>query len=67
MRRTTRDLLDEYSQADFTKRLHLYLQYRELRPEFVQTDQNEQAAKATRRMERFRRLDKLLPCCYQRA
>jgi hypothetical protein len=32
---TIGDLLNEYRQADFTKRLHLYLQYPELRTEFA--------------------------------
>jgi hypothetical protein len=38
MKRTTSDLLGEYRHADFTKRLHLYLQYPELRPEFMEMD-----------------------------
>ena len=41
MNRTTPSLLDEYRSADLTKRLNLYLQYRELRPEFAQIEQNE--------------------------
>ena len=41
MQRTTGDLLDDYRRADFSKRLHLYLQYRELRHEFIEIDRNE--------------------------
>lgn len=41
MQWTTSDLLDDYRHADFSKRLHLYLQYRELRDEFIEIDQNE--------------------------
>ncbi len=41
MQWTTRDLLDDYRHADFSKRLHLYLQYRELRHEFIEIDRNE--------------------------
>ena len=41
MQWTTSDLLDDYRHADFTKRLHLYLQYPELRPEFIEIDRNE--------------------------
>jgi hypothetical protein len=40
---TTRSFLDEYRNADHTKRLYLYLQYRELRSEFAQVEQNESA------------------------
>lgn len=38
---TTGDLLDDYSQADFSKRLHLYLQYPHLRLAFMEMDRNE--------------------------
>jgi len=41
MQWTTSDLLDDYRHADFFKRLHLYLQYPELRPEFAEMDRNE--------------------------
>ncbi len=41
MQRTTSDFLDEYRHAGFSKRLHLYLQYRELRYEFIEIDRNE--------------------------
>lgn len=40
---TTRDFLDEYRYADLTKRLHLYLQYPEMRPEFDQIEYSESA------------------------
>ncbi|MBP1739656.1 MAG: hypothetical protein H6Q48_1949 [Deltaproteobacteria bacterium] len=35
---TAKDLLDEYSRADFSKRLNLYLQYPEARSEFMEID-----------------------------
>lgn len=41
MSRNTNNLLDEYRYADHTKRLHLYLQYPELRPEFALIERNE--------------------------
>jgi len=41
MQWTTSDLLDDYRHADFSKRLHLYLQYREVRHEFIEIDRNE--------------------------
>jgi hypothetical protein len=37
---TTGDLLDDYSQADVSKRLHLYLQYPHLRLAFMEMDRN---------------------------
>lgn len=40
MRWTISNPLDEYRRADFPKRLHLYLQYRDLRSEFVEMDRN---------------------------
>jgi hypothetical protein len=67
MKRTTNDLLEEYRQADFTKRLHLYLQHRDLRPEFVETDQSELAPKATRSTDRSRRVPKFFTCCFEKA
>jgi len=41
MQWTTSDLLDDYRHADLSKRLHLYLQYPELRPEFTEMDRIE--------------------------
>ena len=41
MQWTTSDFLNDYRHADFSKRLHLYLQYRELRHEFIEIDRNE--------------------------
>ena len=38
---TTSDLLDQYRRADFTKRLHLYLQYPELRADFTEIDRKD--------------------------
>ncbi len=38
MRRTVNNPLDEYRGADLTRRLHLYLQYPDLRPEFMEID-----------------------------
>lgn len=40
MRWTINNPLDEYQGADFTKRLHLYLQHRELRSEFMEIDRH---------------------------
>ena len=40
---TTRSFLDEYRNADQTRRLYLYLQYRELRSEFAQVERDESA------------------------
>ena len=38
MESTTSERLDEYRRSDLTKRLHLYLQYPELRAEFTEMD-----------------------------
>lgn len=43
MNRTMHCFLDEYRHADLIKRLHLYLQYPELRFEFAQIEQSEAA------------------------
>jgi hypothetical protein len=43
MNGATRNFLDEYRNADFTRRLDLYLQYPELRSEFTQIEQIESA------------------------
>jgi len=67
MKRTTSDLLKEYREADFTKRLHLYLQHRDLRSQFVETDQNELASKAAKSLDRPRWVPKLFPCCFEKA
>ena len=40
MKWNTNELLDAYRRADFGKRLHLYLQYRDLRPEFMEIERN---------------------------
>ncbi len=40
MERTTNRLLNEYRHGDHTKRLHLYLQYPDLRLDFMQMEQN---------------------------
>lgn len=50
MKRTISELLDEYRCSDFTKRLHLYLQYAELRPEFMEMDRKVPHAEAQGRM-----------------
>ena len=62
MQRTTNDLLDEYKGGDFTKRLYMYLQYRDLRPEFIETDQNELRLRALRREPGSKWLPKFLTC-----
>jgi hypothetical protein len=40
MKCTISNLLDSYRRADFSKRLHLYLQYRDLRSEFSEIERN---------------------------
>lgn len=52
MKRTTSDLLDDYRHADFTKRLNLYLQYPELRREFIETDRNEHSSREPKRLHK---------------
>ena len=44
MNRKTESLLEDYRQADFTKRLHLFLEYSELRAEFMQIEQEASAS-----------------------
>ena len=44
MNRKTESVLEDYRQADFTKRLHLFLEYSDLRAEFMQIDQDEAAS-----------------------
>lgn len=39
--RTAEELFEEYRKGDFHRRLHLYLQYRDLRSRFTQIDSNE--------------------------
>lgn len=43
MNRKTERLLADYRQADFTRRLHLFLEYSELRAEFMQIEQEASA------------------------
>ncbi|HKI47780.1 MAG TPA: hypothetical protein VKA69_00520 [Desulfobacteria bacterium] len=50
MKRTMNDLLDDYRDADFTKRLHLYLQFPELRLQFIEMDRNELFSPELRRL-----------------
>jgi len=38
MDRTTWDFLDEYKYSDFNRRLHMFLQYPELRSDFTQIE-----------------------------
>jgi len=44
MNEKTERLLEDYRQADFTRRLHLFLEYSELREEFMQIDQETSAS-----------------------
>ena len=67
MKRTTNDLLDEYKDADFTKRLNLYLQHRELRSDFVETDRNELRSKGLDREPKSKWLPKFLTCTFEKA
>ena len=41
--RTAEGILEEYRKGDFYKRLNLYLQYRDLRCQFMQIDSDERA------------------------
>jgi hypothetical protein len=74
MRHTTNDLMDEYLQADFTKRLHLYLQYPELRTEFTEVErenlqpEGEHSMSGSKRIPNVRADDLLTlkPCCVKR-
>lgn len=67
MKRTTSDLLDEYKHADLNKRLHLYLQYPELRPEFIETDRNELRSGEPERIPGSKWLPKFLTCTFEKA
>ena len=67
MRRTTGDLLNEYRHANFNKRLHLYLQYRELRPDFMELNQYEPIPKTAKGRDSFRWLPRLFTCCSEKA
>ncbi|HEJ84142.1 MAG TPA: hypothetical protein ENO25_06190 [Desulfobacteraceae bacterium] len=62
MKRTRDDLLNDYRNADPTRRLHLYLEHRELRAEFMETDQNELRAKAVRRRAKSGWLSRFFAC-----
>ena len=42
--RTAEGILEEYRKGDFYKRLNLYLQYRDLRCQFMQIDSDERAS-----------------------
>lgn len=64
MKGTTRDFLDEYRHSDITKRLHLYLQYPELRPEFGEMDRNEPPLGARSSMPGAKRLPRSHACAY---
>jgi len=48
MERTRDNLLNDYRNANPTRRLHLYLEHRDLRSEFMETDQNELRARVVR-------------------
>jgi len=37
----SRNIIEEYRNADFEKRLHLFLSYRSLRDEFLEIDQSD--------------------------
>ena len=45
--RTAEELFEEYRKGDFSRRLQLYLQYRDLRSRFTQIDSEERASKDT--------------------
>jgi hypothetical protein len=53
------DPLEEYRSADFNKRLHLYLQYPELRSEFVEMDRNDLQREAPQCVPGFNCLPKI--------
>ncbi len=54
MSRTMRDLLDEYRHAGLNRRLHLYLQYPDLRSDFTEMDRNANLAKVQDSMPKAR-------------
>lgn len=62
MDRTRNDLLNEYRNADLTKRLNLYLQHRDLRPEFMVMDQNEVRTKAVRKTAGSKSFSRFFTC-----
>ena len=64
MRRTKSDLLDEYRHADFSKRLHLYMQYPELRSEFIETDRNELKSGVPEKIPGSKRFRKFFTCTF---
>jgi len=66
MIRTRDDLLNDYRNADPTRRLHLYLEHRELRSEFMETDQNELQAKAVRKRAGSGWLPRFFACSFER-
>lgn len=41
MYRNEKKVIDEYRGADFTRRLHIYLQFPELRSEFIAIDRSD--------------------------
>jgi len=62
MIRTRDDLLNDYRTANPTRRLHLYLEHRELRSEFMETDQNELQTRAVRKRAGFGWLPRFFAC-----
>ena len=54
MKWTRDNPLDEYRRANFSKRLHLYLQYRDLRSEFMEIERNGLQPEALDRVPRHR-------------
>ena len=67
MIRTTSEILDEYKGADLTKRMHLYLQYRDLRNEFHKMDQNGLTSKEPEKKRASKKFPNFLTCTFGKA
>ena len=67
MKRTRRDLLEEYQGGDFTRQMHLYLQYRELRSEFMKTDHSELRFRKPAGIPQSKRFPRFLTCTLGKA
>ena len=67
MIRTTSEILDEYKGAGLTKRMHLYLQFRDLRHEFIKMDQNELPSIEPEKKRASKKFPNSLTCTFGKA
>lgn len=67
MERQREDLLNEYRDANLTRRLHIYLEHRGLRAEFMEMDQKELRSDAVRRRAKSGWLSRFFACHFERA